>query len=288
MIRLLLAIAGALALTGCGVPERDWPAPSPALWEVTGADGTRGWLFGTIHALPEGAEWRTSIVDAALGNAGVLVVEAADMADNEARPTAWQMLAVTPGQPPLTQRVPHEQADAVKTALDKAGLDEADFADLETWAAALTLANALREENGEGVDLALMRGYRGHVTRSLEGVTPQLAIFDRLQPEDQSDLLAAVAERATSDPAAEERIARLWWTGDIDGIEAETHRGILTDPGLREALLVARNRDWAEQIEPLLRSGEKPFVAVGAGHLVGADGLPALLAARGYTVRRIQ
>ena len=75
MIARLLALAGALALAGCGAPEREWPAPSPALWEVTGADGARGWLFGTIHALPDGVEWRTPALDEALTQAATLVVD---------------------------------------------------------------------------------------------------------------------------------------------------------------------------------------------------------------------
>ena len=57
---------------------------------------------------------------------------------------------------------------------------------------------------------------------------------------------------------------------------------------LREALLLARNRQWMPRIAALVREGKRPLVAVGAGHMLGAEGLPALLSARGFAVRRIQ
>ena len=59
-------------------------------------------------------------------------------------------------------------------------------------------------------------------------------------------------------------------------------------PELRQALFVGRNARWSDRIADAIAQGNRPFVAVGAAHMAGPDGLPAMLAARGYTVRRVQ
>jgi uncharacterized protein YbaP (TraB family) len=274
-----------LLVAGCGEAK---PPAEPALWEVDGPEGARGYLFGTIHALDENVEWRSEAFDRAFAAADTLVVEAAGIADADATARIWRQLALTAGQRPLTQRVPREDADELRAALEKANLSETDFANVESWAAALALASALREEDGEGIDLELLRQARDKRIAELEGVAGQLAIFDRLPPADQAALLASVAKSAVDDPGGERRLARLWRTGDTEAIAAETQRGMLADGELREALLVGRNRAWTDRIERLLRSGARPFVAVGAAHLAGPDGLPAMLASKGYRVRRVQ
>ena len=62
----------------------------------------------------------------------------------------------------------------------------------------------------------------------------------------------------------------------------------MADVELRAAILTGRNDAWLVKLLPMLEQREKPFVAVGAAHLVGPDGLPALLEAQGYTVKRLQ
>lgn len=274
-----LTLGGALALAGC----KPAPIPArPALWEVTGPGGERAWLFGTIHALPRPAAWRSPAIDAALGGADRIVVEVAKV-----DPQVFAALARTPGQPPLSAKVPPELRGKLAAELEAAGLDDSRFADLETWAAAITLAQASAKDMdaANGVDRAVIALAGQRPVVELEGTRGQLAIFDRLPEAEQRDLLAAVVAEPDG-PAGSPAAA--WLEGDMAGIERETRRGMLADPELRQTLFTGRNRAWAARVAAMLAAGERPFVAVGGAHMAGSEGLPALLAARGLAVRRIQ
>lgn len=289
MMRHAIAAAAALLLTlaGCNRPAPE--AVTPALWEVTGTSGERGWLFGTIHALPEPVEWRSAAVDAALQGADRLVLEINNPDDPAALAQIFTRLAHTPGQPPIDERISPEARQSLERLLAKSGLAGRRFDNVETWAVAITLAQAANPEieSRYGIDREVMRAAAGKPIIELEGAENQLRIFDGLPEKEQRDLLAGVVEEA-GDDAMQGRLGKAWSSGDMAAIEAETHTGLLADPELRAALLVDRNALWAEKLAAMLKTGVKPLVAVGAAHMAGPDGLPALLAARGYTVTRIQ
>lgn len=285
MIRLLLALVGALALAACGQAGRDWPAARPALWEVSGVHGERAWLFGTIHALPDGVEWRTPTVESAFERSDVLMVEIGNLGDAEEARRAFEAYAGNRPQPPLSTRVAAEDRPALAALMERAGLDDDDFWNVETWAAALTLSNAARDsEAANGVDRALLAA--GKPVEGLETYALQFARFDGLSPADQRALLAGVAQEAQREQGDERVIA--WLTGDLATLERQMEGEFLGSPGLRGSLLIERNRDFATRIGAAMEQRRKPFVAVGAGHMIGPDGLPALLAAEGYTVTRVQ
>lgn len=284
--RFLIAAALALAVSAC----KPAPEVTPALWEVTGPAGQRAWLFGTIHALPDPVDWRSDKVEAALAASDRLVLEVAKIDDGAALAGTFARLGQTSGLPPLASRVPAGERAGLERMLAELGL-AGKLDGLETWAAALTLQQGISAKSGldtgNGVDRALVRDYRKAVGE-FEGAAAQLGIFDRLAEADQVELLLAVTRGVNAPLADARRLEQAWATGDMAAITAETNRDFLTDPELRAALLTGRNKAWAERLRQVMAAGERPFVAVGAAHLAGPEGLPALLAAQGYAVRRVQ
>jgi len=282
-----LLLAGLLAACGPRPVTAD-----PALWQVEGPLGRKAWLFGTIHALDAPTFWRSDKVAAALEGSDVVVVEVANLEDEAATAATFASLARTPGLPPLSDRVDPEEKPGLARMLRQQGKADADFADVETWAAALMLARSGPSalEPKYGIDRALLRQARRDDRRivELEGAAAQLRLFDALPEGDQRALLDAVVDDATSLSGESGSLADAWRTGDIAKIEAETTRGILADPGLRAQLFVLRNEAWKDRIVTMMEDGSTPFVAVGAAHMAGPDGLVALLEARGFTVRRVQ
>lgn len=265
------------------------PAPQkadPALWHVTDGQGHEGWLFGTIHSSDRPLEWRTPTVDAALNRAGAVMVEVGNLADEAEVAATFARLARTQGQPPLSQRVTEKDRPALAALLKKSGHGDGDFAGVDTWAAALTLARTGADEGDarNGVDRAVIAAAGKRPVVELEGAAAQLGLFDALPEKEQRDLLGAVAVEAS---VPDRDLSASWRTGDMTAIEKETRSGLLADPELRAVLFTGRNRSWTAKIAQALRKGQRPFVAVGAAHMAGPEGLPAMLAAEGFSVTRV-
>ncbi len=288
MLRRALTGLLLLALAACSKPE----AVRPALWQVEGPDGEKAWLFGTIHALPGPVDWQAGKVGPALRQADSIVLEVADITNDAATARAFTALARSPGLPPLLQRIDATRRAELAKLLGDEKLNEASFANVETWAAALTLANLLQARGASkianGIDRAVLRAAPGKPVHEFEGAAVQLAIFDAMAEQDQRELLVQTVSGIDEVETESRRLAAAWKRGDMELIARETDGGMLTDPDLRDALLVKRNKAWTEKLSALLARGERPFVAVGAAHLAGRDGLPAMLTARGYKVTRLQ
>ena len=285
--RFTLALPAAILLAGCGEAPSDVPPPSPLIYEIAGADGkTEGWLFGTIHALPDGTVWETPGIARAIKEADVLVVEVADLDDRAAAWALFSARAAAPQGGDVLERVPASLRPALAGLADEGRVDLDGLRTTDTWAAALILAAGVRFGNPDnGVDRVLLDRFDGRRVVELEGMAPQLDLFDALPEREQRDMLAAVVndyQRWSDDPG---HLVRAWLAGNIEQAIDPRQSALLGDPELREILLVDRNRDWAPTIDALLVERPLVLVAVGAGHVPGPDGLAALLAGRGYTLR---
>lgn len=284
MKRLFLACL--LALAACAPqPARQ---VTPALWEVRGPQGEHGWLFGTIHALPEPVDWRSAPVEAALRQSDRLVLEIGNADRPGELAGIFAELMHSPGHPPLAARIRPDLRDELARVLERQGAAGKDHGQIETWAAALSIArSAQAEAEGKfGLEAELLRAASSKPVVELEGARAQLSMFDGLPEADQRDLLAAIVVEA--DQGTGTRLADAWASGDMAALEREARTGLLADPELRAALLTDRNRAWADRVSALLRQNARPLVAVGAAHMAGPEGLPALLAAQGWRVSRLQ
>lgn len=286
-----LAAALAFALAACGRDSGPpGPPADPLLYEITGTGGAvRGWVFGTIHALPDGTQWRTPAIDRAIDRAGVLMVEIADLEKAARIAAIFEELSARPGLPPLSRRIEPGLRPELAELMSEAGLTDADTARIETWAAALMLARAVSDSSARnGVDLAVIADFAGRDVIELEGARAQLAVFDRLPEADQRDLLRAVVAGASDLGADPETLAKAWLAGDEVALVKASTTGLLDHEGLREALLIERNRTWLGPVLDQLKRGGCPLVAVGAAHVVGPDGLAAMIERHGFRVRPVQ
>ncbi len=285
----MLALA-ALALAGCfSEPAEPEPDTNPLVYEIANGDGEiEGWMLGTIHALPDGVGWRTDTIERVIDEADLLIVEVADLEDNQAIADVVAELSISNDLPSLPLRVPPSQRPALLDMIERSPLTVDQLANTETWAAALALARVdAQGDPKNGVDRIVIREFDGREVIEFEGVVAQLTIFDSLAESDQRDLLSGVLEESQAARENPGRLRKAWLKGDVATLEEATTTGIMADNELRDALLVGRNRRWTGKLAGVLRAEEKPLVAVGAAHLVGPDSVPAMLAERGYTVTPI-
>lgn len=292
----LISLLSTLLLTACNEPpqpvEIDGPG-RPALWKVTGEKGT-AWLFGTVHLLPPEADWQTEQLDAAMREADQLVLEASGLDDRQAVAEIFAQMGVSGTQAKLAYRV-DPKLHPVLDELDEAIPGPRKVLDhMESWAAALTLASAMSADMGlsqdAGVERVLTLRFRADEKpiSGLETISEQFGYFDRLSERDQRAMLNAVLRSEKTNRATYTKLLDAWMDGRADAVLEDANGGILASPTIREALLDSRNRKWAAKIEAKLKEGGKTFVAVGAGHLAGDVGVPELLEAQGYLVKRVQ
>ena len=138
-VRHSLAALGLAAMAAGAAAPADAKTARPAMWKVYDRD-TEIYLFGTVHLLPPGTQWRTAAFDKAAKQAGTLVVETSS---DEKNPQAFAMelarLSVRPGLPPVLDRVRPERRAALQSVITRSGIPVAALNNMETWAAAFAL-----------------------------------------------------------------------------------------------------------------------------------------------------
>ena len=131
----------------------------------------------------------------------------------------------------------------------------------------------------------MAQSHREAARRLFETAEQQLHYFADMPEKQQIDYLIQGIDDFEKDSGKFDTIVASWYAGDdsnIDKLMSEDFKDKM--PDLYQVLIVKRNQAFAAQIDKLLKGDGTVFVAVGAAHLVGSDGVNALLPKMGYTV----
>ncbi len=259
------------------------------LWAVRGANATV-YLLGSIHVLRPSDYPLDPALQAAYADSRALVMEI-DLGQLDPAEMQSQMLAsatLRDGRTLPDLLGPAAYARAAELARG-VGVPLSSLNGFAPWFAAEAISMLQLQSLGfsaeSGVDMYFRdRAVGDHKpTSGLETLQDQIALFDSMSVETQSRYLLSSLEQASTLGAQVGDMVRAWHDGDARWFEREIRSELGDDPALYESLIAARNRKWLPKIEALLRQDRNVLVVVGTGHLVGRDGLVALLARDGFT-----
>ena len=160
------------------------------------------------------------------------------------------------------------------------------------WLAAMNLQMAMVSQAGlsplQGVDVVLLQ--RAHEQQlpilELESVSQQVALMENL-PDYGEDLLLSTIREWSAMQAELNCLVSAWKAGDLQHQLSLMEESQYSDE-TEEKLIFERNRDWANQLTNKAGYQQGTYlVVVGAMHMLGKQGLPALLEKQGFTLKRL-
>jgi uncharacterized protein YbaP (TraB family) len=271
-------------------PVRADTVATPALWHVQGREGDV-YLLGSVHILPPQVQWRSPAIRAAIGRADIFVFE---VPQDDRTIAQLQRLIAAKGYLPAGQSLRQQVRPALRpdydAALAASGLPPSGVDRMRPWLAGLQIMFAqiakqnFSVDNGVDRQLAAEAAKAGKPIRYLETIEEQFAL---LAPDDRAlemEEFEAGLKDLRDVIATVQPLVDAWSKGDVQALDEMINGELEKFPAARKALLDDRNQAWLPKIRAMLGEKRTTFIAVGAGHLTGARGLPALLRKDGYKV----
>ena len=268
-----------------------------ALFRIS-RDGRWSYLFGTIHVGNKSMYPLAPEVGTALADSRQLVLELDTRAEGDFQRALAAHASYRDGQQ-IGQHVAPATLVRLRAALAAAGVDFGSVAHLKPWLLANYLMGLELQRSGydrnHGLEAFLLEDARrrGTAVAELESADYQLSLYDTLDTAEAERYLSEVLDELASGTALRKSRAMIdaWTSGDAAALDAlfpdATAAATVMSDFTRRVLLDRRNPEMAARIERYIKEGKTSFVGVGLLHLLGANGLPRLLAQRGYQVERM-
>jgi uncharacterized protein YbaP (TraB family) len=271
--------------------EETIPAKS-CLWEVE-TSSARVFLLGSLHVLKSSAYPLAAEIDRAYAASQRVVFETNLGAMMEPAILAKMMeLGVYPEGQDLLQNISGTTRNNLEKKLQDLGLPLSQFSRFRPWFIALTLTTLEMQRLGfnplYGIDLHFYTKAKGDEKELsyLESVDYQLNLLAKMNMQDQNSFLVQTLKDLEISTQLADDMMTAWQNGEADDLYNLLFKSFEDHPGIENRLLTRRNKDWLPQIEKMLKTPKTTMVIVGAGHLIGPDGLVELLKQKGYEVKQ--
>jgi uncharacterized protein YbaP (TraB family) len=266
-------------------PVPDGPYGKGTLWEVKARGAPASYLFGTIHVqitrLPPA-------VALAIVKASSFVAETVL---DQAAMDYYQQHMLSETAPNVDSLFEQPFRKRLLAVLAEYGFDRPTALGLRPWAA-FTLLSRPRPTGAPTLDQMLegMARQRGIPVHGLQPIEELVAALEDIPLDHQREIVIdTVCNRALIERQAQELTDR-YLDQDLTGMLAVSSRYESSNEAVartfRERLLDDRNRQMLKRLQPYLKKGNA-FIAVGALHLPGEEGLLQGLEARGYRVTAV-
>ena len=289
------------ALAPAPTPEPAAAKPQPAnvaagkqglFWGVRSVNATV-FLLGSVHLTRGDIYPLRSEISNAFRNSDTLVVEA-DISDTAKLSGMVAAKGMYPSGETIRDHISSSTLKALTDYGDSSGMPMMMLEQMKPWLAAMTLQTMELQKLGYassmGIDAHFMQlAKNSKRIVQLESADEQLNLLSRASPRVQEMMLAKTIEGVPKLGATMNTLMNAWQQGDESATEKLALDG-MDEPEFRslyETIYLDRNRKMATAIRDLLRGGGTYFVVVGAGHMVGKNGIVDLLRKSGHEVPRI-
>jgi len=286
--KILCSLLGVvLAVPGYGTVEQG----KTFLFELD-YRGTASYILGSVHMLKKEHYPLPAVITDAFQQSEVLGVEV-DMLNIDQFELQSKMMKIGRFEEPATLKdhIPEDLYDQTRTLLDEFGLAMDFFNQFKPWFVAVSLQGFQLVKLGFnpqlGVDMVFLKRARERdmPVVELEGPMFQVNLLDGFTEEEQLDFLKSTVLEAEKMPVIIDEIITAWQHGDTRALQDLFTQGYEEVEGgdrLKEKFIDDRNRRMTEKILAWIQDGRSYFIVVGAGHLVGEEGIIRLLSDAGH------
>ncbi len=265
---------------------------SPSLWKME-LNGQQGYLFGSIHFGSADMYPLPDTVYKRLNDSDVLMLEADIRPETQAELMPILQRAGFDPAKPLSRSVSPETYRRLEQYSQEHHLPLALMAAMKPWMASMTITVAQLQQLGYSADQGVEYHLINVATKQnmalafLETAAYQIGLLSSMSIADQEYMLLGAME--TKKESIQEMISS-WQHGDIEQFLKAYMAGVDLKFADRfnQLLLQDRNIGMAEGIANSLKNGKRPFVAVGAAHLVGQGSVVELLQKQHITVTPVK